>query len=117
MAFYYLFDSKTNSNCCGGTSAPIISYPINTSKVLLSKFGNALTPSGCNNWTLGSNLSTELIISSTIIDAVTSFIFSKRDAVILEPKSGLKNFSPGKVKTIFLSERPIALIFLTQLGL
>jgi len=38
-------------------------------------------------------------------------MFSNRDSEILDPKSGLKNFSPGCVKTIFLIDRAIALEF------
>ena len=48
-------------------------------------------------------------ISSIITVAVISSMFSNSDSVIRDPKVGLKNFSPGRVMTIFLTERAIAL--------
>ena len=80
-----------------------------TSNWLLSKLGNACTS---NNSTLGSKFLIDSLISSTITDAVMSSIFSKRTYEILDPKVGLKNFSPGKVKTIFFTERAMAFSFL-----
>ncbi len=90
----------------------MISYVIVTSKLLFSKFGNASTLSNC---TLSSYVSIDSRISSTITVAVMSSMFSKRDSVILEPKDGSKNFSPGKVKTILRIERTIALSFFSSL--
>ena len=39
-------------------------------------------------------------------------MFSKSDLEMSEPKSSSKNFSPGRVKTIFRIERAIAVSFL-----
>ena len=57
----------------------------------------------------------DCVISSTIIVAEMSSIFSKREAEMRDPNSSSKNFSPGRVKTIFLTERAIAFSFLSPI--
>jgi hypothetical protein len=48
-----------------------------------------------------------------MIDADISSTFSNKLLLTLEPKSGLKNFSPGNVNTIFLIDLEIADAFLS----
>ena len=91
----------------------MISYSIVTFISLSSGLG---TTFAFNKLTLGSKFIIELLISSSIASADTSSTFSKRDSEILDPKSGLKNFSPGDVKTIFRIERAIALVLEKKQG-
>ena len=114
MSDIYRVGNSTNSNCWGGTSIPVTSYWITTFISLSSGFGFTETS---NKFTLGSKFLIELRIWSRITSADVSSIFSNSDSVILDPKFGLKNFSPGCVKTIFLIDRAIALEFLTTVWL
>ena len=52
------------------------------------------------------------LISSSIKDAEMVSMFSKSDLDILEPRSSLKNLSPGRVNTRFLTDLAIAVSFL-----
>ena len=85
----------------------MISYSIVTFISLSSGFEATIVSS---KLTLGSKFIIELLISSSIARAETSSTCSNRDSEILDPKSGLKNFSPGYVNTIFRIERAIALV-------